>query len=65
MHKQYTMFSLTAQERVEWLAEALERFKRANLKLQVKKHDFAASSVEYMGHILGRMHWVHTLEMFM
>jgi len=35
------MLSPTPEEHVEWLAEALEKFQRANLKLQAKEHDIA------------------------
>jgi HEPN domain-containing protein len=35
-------FSPTPEEHMEWLAEALEKFKKANLKLQVKEHDIAS-----------------------
>lgn len=35
------MFSPTPEEHVEWLAEALEEFQRANLKLQANEHDIA------------------------
>ena len=33
------MFSSTDEEHVEWLTEALERFKSVNLKLQAKVRD--------------------------
>jgi hypothetical protein len=48
------VFARTAREHVERLAHVLDRFEKANLKLQPKKCTFAASKVEYLGHVLSR-----------
>jgi hypothetical protein len=46
------IFGCTAREHAE--RHVLERFEKANLRLQPKKCTFAASKVEYLGHVLGR-----------
>jgi hypothetical protein len=48
------IFGRTARELAERLAHVLERFEKANLRLQSKKCTFAASKVDYLGHVLGR-----------
>jgi hypothetical protein len=48
------VFGCTACEHAERLAHVLERFEKANLRLQPKKCTSAASKLEYLGHVPGR-----------
>jgi hypothetical protein len=48
------VFSRTVQEHAERLAHVLDRFEKANLKLQPKKCTIAPSKVEYLGHVLAK-----------
>jgi hypothetical protein len=48
------IFSKSAEEHAQRLANVLQRFENANLQLQPEKCVFAQPEVQYLGHVISR-----------